>query len=630
MASDSLSARLRYRFDTTMSRGTVALIFWLSVGSLLIILIAGLVYYTFGLNSGEVGFVQALWFSLMRTFDPGAVSGDQGSWPFLLVTFVVSLGGLFILSALIGLLTTGIDSKLTDLRKGRSAVIEHDHTVILGWSPHIIPIISNLLEANASRRHACIVILADRDKVEMEDQIREVFPRTGRTRIVCRNGNPMNPADLSIVTPDRARSIIILSPQSDDPDAHVIKTLLAITNNQERRREPYNIVAEIRHEENLEIARMIGKEEARLVLAGELVARLAVQTSRQSGLSKVYTELLEFEGNEIYFTPAGLLEGLRFEDACLHFEQATLIGLRRADGTIALNTAADERIGRGDSVIVVAQDDDQIEISATAGGPIDASLFASPAVTPKRPERTVIFGWNRRVPLMLRELDEYVSEGSEAVIVSDMPGVQENVLEIAGTLNRLGLRGVCASTTERSTFDKLGDGRIDHVIVVAYSDALETQEADAKTLITLLHLRELAESQGRSFSIVSEMLDMRNRELAEVTQADDFIVDIKLVSLILSQISENRELSTVFDELFDSDGSELYLRPISEYVETGRPVNFYTVTASAMRHGAIPIGYRIKANASDASREYGVVLNPTKGTTVVFAPEDSLIVLAEG
>ena len=29
------------------------------------------------------------------------------------------------------------------------------------------------------------------------------------------------------------------------------------------------------------------------------------------------------------------------------------------------------------------------------------------------PERTLVLGWNRRAPSIIRELDEYVAEGSE-------------------------------------------------------------------------------------------------------------------------------------------------------------------------------------------------------------------------
>jgi hypothetical protein len=49
------------------------------------------------------------------------------------------------------------------------------------------------------------------------------------------------------------------------------------------------------------------------------------------------------------------------------------------------------------------------------------------------------------------------------------------------------------------------------------------------TLITLLHLRDIGQQSGKTFSIVSEMLDARNRQLAEVTQADDFIISDRLI-----------------------------------------------------------------------------------------------------
>ena len=55
-------------------------------------------------------------------------------------------------------------------------------------------------------------------------------------------------------------------------------------------------------------------------------------------------------------------------------------------------------------------------------------------------------------------------------------------------------------------------------------------------------------------SIVSEMMDLRNRALAQIARADDFIVSDKLVSLMMSQLSENKNLDQVFRVLFSSEG----------------------------------------------------------------------------
>jgi len=134
---------------------------------------------------------------------------------------------------------------------------------------------------------------------------------------------------------------------------------------------------------------------------------------------------------------------------------------------------------------------------------------------------------------------------------------------------------------------------------------------------------------GHDYRIVTEMLDERNRELAEVTQADDFIVSNKLVSLMLSQVSENRELNALFADLFQPEGSEIYLKPAADYVELGRPVNFYTVTEAARRRGEIAIGYKQEAFGKDVAKAYGVVVNPDKSGSVAYAAADHIIVLAE-
>ena len=166
------------------------------------------------------------------------------------------------------------------------------------------------------------------------------------------------------------------------------------------------------------------------------------------------------------------------------------------------------------------------------------------------------------------------------------------------------------------------------MIVLAYS-TLEAQEADAKTLVTLLHLRDMAEKDETPFSIVSEMLDLRNRELAEATQVDDFIVSEHLVSLMMSQLSENAELMDVFTDIFDPEGSEIYLKPIGHYIDTEEPINFYSVVEAARRRGEIALGYRITSEANQAGKSYGVHTNPKKSEQITFSAEDKIIVIAE-
>ncbi|MDD2923173.1 MAG: hypothetical protein PHQ36_12880, partial [Anaerolineales bacterium] len=235
MRAPTFKQRFQYWFDNYMSRGTGALIGGLSVIALIVIVIAAAAISIGGLPLAPAGsdapmsFFEAAWEGMMRTLDAGTMGADEG-WGFRFVMFFVTVGGVLFVSALIGIINNGLEDKMEEMRKGRSMVLENDHTLILGWSPQVFTIISELVLANESRASgAVIVVLADQDKIEMEDAISERISDTKNTRVICRSGNPIDLTDLEIASPHTARSIVILA-EGDDPDTHVIKSVLAITN----------------------------------------------------------------------------------------------------------------------------------------------------------------------------------------------------------------------------------------------------------------------------------------------------------------------------------------------------------------------------------------------------------------
>ena len=632
----TFTQRLQYQFDNLMSRGTPAMIGMLFVFSLIIVIIAGAVISITGFvqegTEGSLSFGEAMWESLMRTLDSGTMGGDTGTG-FRVVMLFVTLGGIFVVSALIGVLNNAIESQMERLRKGRSLVLETNHTLILGWSAQIFTIINELMRANENQPNARIVILADKDKVDMEDEIRERVEFKGKTRIICRNGSPIDPNDLEIASPHAAKSIIVLPPENSDPDTDVIKTVLAITNHPNRRPEPYHIVTQIRNPKNVDVLKLVGeKDDVQAIQTGDLIARVVAQTSRQSGLSVVYTELMNFGGDEIYFKSEPALVGKTFGEALLAYEDSSLMGLRKSDGRILLSPQMDTRIETGDQVFALSADDDTIRISNPTGEavhPINESVIRSnqSALEPQ-PEKCLILGWNRSGTTIVHELDNYVAKGSQVTVVADIYNIEKQITAQGGKLKNQTLVVEEGETTDRDLLNRLGVQDYDHVIVLAYS-TVEPQEADAKTLVTLLHLRDMAQKDETPFSIVSEMLDLRNRELAEATQVDDFIVSEHLISLMMAQLSENAELFDVCTDIFDPEGAEIYLKPVSDYVASGTAVNFYTVVEAARRRGETALGYRITAQASEAGKAYGVHTNPRKSETVTFSPEDKIIVIAE-
>jgi hypothetical protein len=280
-------------------------------------------------------------------------------------------------------------------------------------------------------------------------------------------------------------------------------------------------------------------------------------------------------------------------------------------------------------VIAIAADDDAIRLSSLPDAAIDASAIRVPSRREPAPERVLILGWNYHAHIIIEELDAYVSPGSVATVVADTPNAAEVIASQSGHLKNLEATFSQGNTTDRHQMDALNIPSYQHVIVLSYSDTMDAQQADARTLVTLLHLRDIANRMEYPFSIVSEMVDVRKRELAEVARADDFIISDKLISLMLLQISENKQVAAIFADLFDPRGAELHFKPAGDYVQLGKPVNFYTVVESARRQGEVAVGYRLQGQAYDPAHSYGVKLNPRKSESVTFSERDRLILLTE-
>lgn len=626
--------RFRYRFDNIMAKGTIALIGGLFLITALVIAFVSLAVYFLGIVPAQddkaLSLGQIIWMNLMHSMDAGTVAGDNGSPGFLLFMLFTTFSGIFVVSMLIGILTSGLESKLDELRKGRSFVVESDHTVILGWSSQVFSILSELALANENKPGACVAILADMDKVDMEDEIRLKGGDLKKLRVVCRSGDPLDLTALDIVNPHASRAIIVLTPEeSGDPDSDVIKTILAITNNPGRRKAPYHIVASIKQQRNLSVAKMVGGQEVEIVLADNFISRLAVQTCRQAGLSIVYQELLDFGGDEIYFKQEPALKGKTFKEASFAYDTSALMGLIKPDGTVWLNPPADILIKEGDQLIAVSEDDDTIVLSHKSDFQINGEAITESAESKIVAEKTLILGWNQNVVTVIRELGDYVAPGSDIVVVADVPEAEAEVSVLNEELTHLSCRFILADTTDRDVLEGLDVPAYDYIMTMGYSDNLDAQQADAKTLLTLLHLRDMASRGGQNFSIVSEMLDARNRELAQIAQVNDFIISDKFISLMLSQIAENKGLNQVFEDLLKAEGMEIYLKPAVDYVQLNQPLNFYTVLESASRRGELALGYKVKQLENDQSQNYGVFINPVKSKNVSFTAEDKVLVLAE-
>ncbi|HEU0317278.1 MAG TPA: hypothetical protein VFR49_08110, partial [Solirubrobacteraceae bacterium] len=369
-------------------------------------------------------------------------------------------------------------------------------------------------------------------------------------------------------------------------------------------------------------ARLAGGDAVVLIDKPQTISRLLVQTSRQSGAAAVYLDILNFAGDEIYMRQDDRLTGLTYLEAMLAYRKCAVIGLLHDGVDVELNPEPSTVVAATDSVIALAEDDSVLDAAEHVPTAPDPEAIALRTAAPASAEATLILGYNHRTPLVVAELGEYAAPGSRVDLVADVPidltGIDLDPERLAVTQRR-------GRTTERRVLDGLGIPAYDRVIVMGYSDDLDPRRVSARTLVTLLHLHDIAETSGARFAIVSEVIDVADTELTTVAGVNDIVVSDAVLSLLLTQVSENRHLADVFASLFQADGPEVYMRPADHYVTAG-PVSFATLIAAASRIRETAIGYR---TARAADPRVGVTLNPDKTAVFPIEPGDRLIVLAE-
>ena len=216
MNRPSLKARLRYAFDNYMARGTGALIIGLfAISVVVVVAIALVVESPVGSTTRRPGSrlpSGALAGRLMRTSTPAPIGSDTGTVGLRLRHALRHGRRHHHRSHPDRRHQQRASTKLDDLRKGHSQVIEHDHIVILGWSPQVFPIISELLRPTPAARSA------DRragrqgqDRDGGRDPLIESPTPSDPHRLSERD--PIDVDVIDICSPQTARSIIVLSPR---------------------------------------------------------------------------------------------------------------------------------------------------------------------------------------------------------------------------------------------------------------------------------------------------------------------------------------------------------------------------------------------------------------------------------
>ena len=469
-----LKNKIQGMLEETLSKGTISIIAWLAVTMILTVIIFSVMLVLMNLKpdneTDSLSLIEAIWQNFLRVIDPGGLQNDR-LWGYRIVSAVVTLLGVLIFGALVGVLTTGLDNLFIEIRKGKTEIVKKDFTLILGWNPTIFKIISELVISNANHKNKKIVILSKNDKIKMEDEINlrinqkellkkfhnslgEKSHKIYQTKIYCRSGSIIDTDDLNIVHPENAESVIILSSEDDKEDINTIKCILAL------RKKAKKIITEIKDEHNKELMDFCFQNEENenilYIPTEKWLSRITAQASRQPGFSVIATEILNYDNDEIYFSKVGKeLIGKTFKEISLNCTTSILLGIYKKNldknnlkeiyqaeikegklpgvrKNIILNPYEKfhNNVINGENIgCIIEERDELILFQSDDGYPefyfedLKIEKFQwknsmEDIILPK--SKTLILGYNKRIYKIINELYEYVSIDSEVHIIAKM------------------------------------------------------------------------------------------------------------------------------------------------------------------------------------------------------------------
>ncbi|MCA9565173.1 MAG: hypothetical protein KC561_16865, partial [Myxococcales bacterium] len=498
----TLRERLLYHTDSFLARGNRALFMALVAGFLFAIISIVILRAIFNWLAPDPvnSFAHQIWMTFLELTDPGNMNQDNET-PLIykLTAMMAGLSGVVIFSALIAFLTTGLDQAIQGLKKGHSRVLESGHTLILGWGERVTEILRELVEANESESDPVVVILSEEPKENMDEFLLSNLAERKNTRIVTRSGSISSLQNMHHVSAAQAKSAIVLAtckesaPLSErlDSDARMIKAVLAL--HSAGPDADFPIVTEVFNPRNRSVVKAIAPGRVFDVDSQEILAKVMVQTSRTSGLAVVYSELLSFDGCEMYFF-SGDWGDVTFGQAQFHFEDGVPIGVRKPDGRVIVRPTPDEPLVPGDELLIVAEDDSTIRFRKRPVFTPTERDIPNVRIEQKQ-EKKLIIGWSPKAPTIISEYAEYVLEGSEVFVVLKHPNqhVRDSIKELDEEVEDIDVSLIEADPLDPATLRELDPFSYDNVIIIPQNPGPEkdAERIDSDTIVILLQLRSM-------------------------------------------------------------------------------------------------------------------------------------------
>jgi hypothetical protein len=319
------------------------------------------------------------------------------------------------------------------------------------------------------------------------------------------------------------------------------------------------------------------------------------------------------------------------------------MGIHNSKGEIILNPAKDMPIEDDDELIVFAEDDSTIFYFQDPVFNPTLKEIPSSIVEPQS-HRVALLNWTTKTSIILEKLCSYLPKGSElcTFVSAKVPemdsckiSLNENYPDIDISMTELDLNDL-------ESLDNINPQDFDSILILSPGGST-IEEMDAYVISMLIRIRQILISKKDSENnnldskdwpkLITEVMDSENIDIILNSGVEDFMVSNQFVSQIMAQVSEEPMALDVYDDLFQSEGSELYIKPASYYFDfkdsTTITIPYGECVQAARLRNEVILGLQIHADQKNKDNMFGIVLIPNKDDEFTLSEKDGLIALAE-
>ena len=603
----SFKQRFSYWFDNKMSKGSLGFIRILIIASILLaLLMAGLIILFHFNEEGEIGSV--FWDSISTVINAWMPSFEDGSLGYVIIMALTAIAGVLFTSVLIGIITSAIEEKIIELKKGNSEVLEENHIVVLGFTPGEYTLIEQLI-LSSEGKPLCIVLAEDMDRDELEQQLKENLDVPNNVRIICRSVDITDPASIEKCSIETCETVII----SPGEDTKVIKAVLAVVVLMQRNDIHDKRINAIVSKNTHRFPQTVAKAHNLTTLrTNDIVAKMLAHSCTQVGLADTFRDIFNFEGCEFRIVDMPTSDAKTFGELVYTVTDAIPSGIVRGEESI-LNPKADFKLMPDDRLLVFSEESDDYKLSD-----IDFKQHKhSRKIKLKDSEEKVevlIIGYNETLTTILRELPENVSK---VILINNMiPKIEKTSLKDIADKRNLKLVYSDENPNKEDGLLKLAK-KAKHIMILSNHDK-DSEQTDMETIFLLLNLKDIRNTYDYDFNITVEMQREQSHSLVDFLDTADFLVSSSMSSLVLAQTAQNPELINVFKELLSNKGNELYLKNVGSANLQGKN-KVADLRYLLLKNGYILLGY------VDKNKNSGFLLDTSM--EIELKATDNLIVL---